>query len=155
LDLGRDPGTLGPFVVMDDPLADEYIVRDISPDRGHHRWAFLHPELKFRVEDARHLKLIAEFAIPEITFKVTGPVTVSCAVNGHSLGSIRYDRAGDFRLEKAVPDGVVKPGEDAHVTFEAQPRWVSPRSFPSSCAVWASLNKCGKSSPSCSAPRSR
>ena len=31
LDLGQDPGGLGPFIAMDDPASDDYIVRDISP----------------------------------------------------------------------------------------------------------------------------
>ena len=111
---------------MDDPVADDYIVRDISGDRGYRRWAFLHPELRFRVRETGHLKFAAEFAIPEVTFKVTGPVTITCAVNGHSLGSMRCPRAGDYRLQMAVPDGVVDAGKEAHVTFEANPRWVSP-----------------------------
>ena len=126
LDLGPDPGTVGSFVAMDDPLADQYIVRDISSDRGYRRWAFLHPEMRFRVKDASHLNFAAEFALPEVTFKVTGPVTVSCAVNGRPLGSMRCDRAGDWRFEKPVPQGVVEAGKDIHVTFEASPRWISP-----------------------------
>jgi len=126
LDLGRDPGGLGSFIAMDDPAAPDYIVRDISSERGFRRWAFLHPELRFRVREARHLTFAAEFALPEVTFKVTGPVTVSCALNGRPVGSIRCPHAGDYRLEAAVPDGLVSPDKEAHVTFEANPRWVSP-----------------------------
>ena len=77
VDLGQDPGGLGPWVVMDDPAADDYIVRDISPGRDHHRWAFQHPELRFRVRDASYSRFAAEFAIPEATFRTTGPVTGS------------------------------------------------------------------------------
>jgi hypothetical protein len=111
---------------MDDPTVGEYIVNDISTEQGLRRWAFLRPELKFQVKDASHLKLVAEFALPEVTYKVTGPVTVSSAVNGRPLGSIRCDHAGDWRLEKTVPEGLVKPDEEIHVTFDANPRWVSP-----------------------------
>jgi hypothetical protein len=126
LDLGMDPGHLKPFIYMDDPTVEEYIVSDISPEKGLRRWAFVRPELKFQVKDTSHLKLAAEFALPEVTYKVTGPVTVSGAVNGHDVGSLRCDHAGDWRLEKPVPDGVVKAGEEIHVTFQANPRWVSP-----------------------------
>jgi len=126
LALGQDPGGLGPFVTMDDPASDDYIVRDISPGRDHHRWAFLHPELRFRVKEAGHLKFAAEFAIPEATFKTTGPVTIAVAVDGNSLGDFRCDHAGDYRMEKPVPEGVLTPGKEVHVTFEANPRWVSP-----------------------------
>jgi hypothetical protein len=126
LDLGIDPDGPHAFVYMDDPVADDYLVNDISPERGTRRWAFLRPELRFRLQDVRHLIFAAEFTIPEVTYKVTGPVTVSCAVNGRSLGAIRCDRAGDFRLQKPVPDGLVEPNKFVRVTFEANPRWISP-----------------------------
>jgi len=126
LDLGTDPGGVGPFVQMENPLADDYVVRDFMPDHGVLRWAFVHPELRFRVKDAGNLKFEMEFAIPEVTFRVTGPVTVSCAVNGKHLGSIRCNHAGDYRMVNPVPDGLVQPDQYIHVTFEATPRWVSP-----------------------------
>jgi hypothetical protein len=125
-DLGPDPGGLGPFITMDDPQVDDYLVNDISPERGIRRWAFQRPELQFRVKVARHLKFSAEFAIPEVTYKVTGPVTVSVAVNGRTLGAMRCDHAGDFRLEKPVPEGLVLPDKTVRVTFDANPRWISP-----------------------------
>ena len=126
LDLGADPGGLTNFIRMDDPQAEDYIVKDISPERGLRRWAFVRPELRFRVNQASHLKFAAEFAIPEVTYKVTGPVTVSAAVNGKPVGSVRCDHPGDFVVEGAVPEGVVDPRQAVHVTFEATPRWISP-----------------------------
>jgi hypothetical protein len=126
IDLGADPDGPHAFVNMDDPVVDDYLVNDISPERGFRRWAFTRPELRFRLNDVRHLIFTAEFAIPEVTYKVTGPVTVSYAVNGRTLGAIRCDHAGDFRLEKPVPDGLVEPGKFVRVTFEANPRWISP-----------------------------
>jgi len=111
---------------MDDPDAGAFLVRDISPERGSTRWAFLHPELRFRVQDAQGLTFIMEFAIPDVTFRVTGPVTVSCAVNGKKLAAMRCGHAGDYRLERAVPAGWVEPGQPIRVTFDASPKWVSP-----------------------------
>lgn len=126
LNLGQDPGGLGPWIVMDDPASDDYIVRDISPGRDHHRWAFQHPELRFRIKEPGYSKFAAEFAIPDATFRTTGPVTVSASINGISLGSIRCDHAGDYRMEKPVPPEALTPGKEVHVTFEANPRWISP-----------------------------
>jgi hypothetical protein len=40
LDLGPNPGGLRSMVRMDDPDADVFLVRDISPERGVSRWAF-------------------------------------------------------------------------------------------------------------------
>jgi hypothetical protein len=111
---------------MDDPMAENYIVRDISSEIGFRRWAFLHPELRFRVKQGANLKFAAEFAIPEVTFKVTGPVTVAYAVNGRTLGSIRCPRPGDYRIEEAVPAGLVQSDKEVRVAFSASPRWVSP-----------------------------
>jgi hypothetical protein len=126
LDLGPDPSDALIFVAMDDPQVDDYLVNDISPERGFRRWAFVRPELRFRLKDVSHLIFTAEFAIPEVTYKVTGPVNVSVAVNGRTLGSIRCAHAGDFRLEKPVPDGLVEPDKPVRVIFEANPRWISP-----------------------------
>ena len=69
LDLGPDPDGPQAFVNMDDPVADDYLVRDISPERGFRRWAFTHPELRFRLQDVSHLIFTAEFAIPEVTLQ--------------------------------------------------------------------------------------
>jgi hypothetical protein len=126
LDLGPDPGGLGPFVTMDDPVSDEYIVKDISPGRDFRRWAFIAPELRFMVKDGSRLRFSAEFTIPEVTYKVTGPVTVSCSVNGKKLETMRCDHPGDYHLEKPVPDGWVQAASTVHVTFNASPRWISP-----------------------------
>ncbi len=124
--LGRDPGGPQAFVTMDDPLVEDYLVHDISAERGIRRWAFTRPELRFRVQDVRDLKFTAEFAIPEVTYQVTGPVTVAYAVNGRTLGALRCDHAGDFRLEKRVPAGIVEADMPVSVTFDANPRWISP-----------------------------
>jgi hypothetical protein len=126
LELGPDPGGLAGFVTMDDPVSDDYIVKDISPGRDFRRWAFIAPEMKFQVKDARHLKFAVDFTIPEVTYKVTGPVTVTYAVNGKQLGLERCDHAGDFHVEKAVPEGWVEAGTPVHVQLSATPRWISP-----------------------------
>lgn len=126
LDLGPDPDSARTFVRMDDPDADEFVVSDISPGRDFRRWAFAHPELRFRVKDARHLIFNAEFAIPEVTYKVTGSVTVSYAVNGKTIGTLRCGHPGDFHLATPVPEGLVEPEKPIRVTFEANPRWISP-----------------------------
>ena len=103
LDLGPDPDGPQAFVTMDEPVANDYLVRDISPERGFRRWAFTHPELRFRLQDVSHLIFTAEFAIPEVTYKVTGPVTVSYAVNGRNLGSLTLRSCRRFQAGKARP----------------------------------------------------
>jgi hypothetical protein len=111
---------------MDDAFAEDYFVRDISSERGVFRWAFLHPELRFRVPDSRKLQFAVEIAIPEVTFKDTGPVTIRILIDGNPLATLRCPRAEKYRIEKRVPSGWATPGKVVHVTFETEPRWVSP-----------------------------
>jgi hypothetical protein len=125
-DLGPDPGGVGPFVAMDDATADDYIVSDIISEHGYRRWAFLHPELRFKVKSVDRLKFAVEFAVPEVTFKDTGPITVACAVNGRTLATVHCVKAGDYKVEQPVPKGLVEAEKIIRVTFETTPRWVSP-----------------------------
>ena len=126
LDLGSDPDGPQAFIAMEDPLAPDYIVKDISGEPGLRRWAFTHPELRFRVQEVRHLIFTAEFAIPDVTYKVTGPVNVTYAIDGRTLGTLLCDHPGDFQLKVPVPDGLLEPDKFVHVTFDANPRWISP-----------------------------
>ena len=127
LDLGPDPGGLNAFVTMDDPVSDDYIVKDISPGRDFRRWAFIAPELRFRLKEPRHLNFAVDFAIPEVTYKVTGPVTVSYAVNGQTLGVAAVRPAWRFPPGEAGAGRAGSTGgKQVHVTFQATPRWISP-----------------------------
>ena len=126
LELGLDPGGVGSSVNMADPDANDYIVRDIGLMPGTWRWAFLHPELRFRVAHAEGLRFTAEVHIPEVTFKVTGPVAVTYLINGRRLGSVRCDHPGRCAIDRAVPPAWLVPGDYIHVTFDADRHWVSP-----------------------------
>ncbi len=126
LDLGVDPGGLAEFITMDDPAADDYIVRDIGRQPGTYRWAYLHPELRFRVASPAGLRFTAQIFVPEVTFKVTGPVNVTYAVNGKPLGSLRCDHFGKYEISTPVSAGWLETGKDVHVTFETDRRWVAP-----------------------------
>jgi hypothetical protein len=126
LDLGSDPSGVGAFVKMSDADADDYIVHDIGRMPGVWRWAFTHPELRFRLKSAEGTHFVGEIAIPDITFRVTGPVRITYFIDGRMLGSIRCDRSGKFDIDQAVPAGWVEGNRYVHVTFETDRRWVSP-----------------------------
>jgi hypothetical protein len=125
-DYGPDPDGPHAFVNMDDPVAEDYFVHDISTERGYRRWAFAHPVLRFRLSDIKSVTFVTEFALPEATYKVTGPVTVDYFVAGHKLGSLRCDHPGDYRISKPVPEDWLEAGEFLEVSYEANPRWISP-----------------------------
>jgi hypothetical protein len=126
LNLGLDPGGIGPSVKMSDPDAGDYIVRDIGSMPGAWRWAFAHPELRFRVGRTEGWRFTAQLAVPEVTFRVTGPVGIAYFVDGRKLGAIRCDHPGQFAIDQAIPAGWLEVGRYLHVTFEADRHWVSP-----------------------------
>jgi hypothetical protein len=111
---------------MGDPASDDYVVRDVTPEHAALRWTFLHPELRFLLRETRGQTFQMRFVISEVTFKVTGPVTVSCAIEGRPLGTMRCEHAGEYQLSKPVPADWLAAGKEIHVTFFAEPRWVAP-----------------------------
>jgi hypothetical protein len=126
LDLGMDPGGVRPSVKMSDADAGDYIVRDIDRMPGAWRWAFAHPELRFRLNQAAAWRFTAQIAIPQVTFQVTGPVTVTYLIDGRRLGSIRCAHPGQFEIDQPVPAAWLDPGRYIHVKFETDRPWVSP-----------------------------
>jgi hypothetical protein len=127
LDLGQDPGGIGSAVKMDDADAADYLVRDISSTPGNWRWAFLHPELRFRLHSSEGLHFTAEIAIVEATFRVTGPVTIGYFIEGRRLGAIRCDHPAKFEIDELVPPGWIQLDRYIHVSFEADRHWTSPQ----------------------------
>ena len=111
---------------MGDPRSDDFVVRDVTPEHAALRWTFIHPELRFRLKETAGLSFEMRFVLADVTFKVTGPVTVSCAIEGRPLGSLHCDHAGEYRFSKPVPAKWLSNDKEVHVTFSAEPRWVSP-----------------------------
>jgi hypothetical protein len=112
-------------VRMSDADAGDYIVRDIDRMPGAWRWASARPELRFRVQQPEGWHFAAQIAIPQVTFRVTGPVTVSYLIDGRKLGAIRCAHPGRFEIDQPVPSAWLDPGRYIHVTFEADRHWVS------------------------------
>lgn len=117
------------IVNMGDRDAPEHIVQDISnliegPERSW-RWCGQRPEVKVRVKPAGDLKFTIDFAVPETTFRDTGPVTMSFYVNQHLLDRVRYTAPGQLHFEKLVPPGWVTPGQDTVLAAAIDKTWGS------------------------------
>src|SRR6266542_2677962 len=73
---GEDPEPgLGRFVRMSDRNAARYLLggfRD-APVGTPNRWADQHARLRFFLLAVDRLKFTMDFAIPDVTFKITGP----------------------------------------------------------------------------------
>lgn len=90
-------------ISMDDSDAPSRFVRDISPAlAGTWRWTGQRPAIDIFMRVNEGVRYVIDFALPEVTFKATGPVTVSFLVNDHLLDSVRYTEAGDKHFEKPV-----------------------------------------------------
>ena len=114
---------------MNTPQADSYIVRDISPaiPKTPWRWTYKRPELRFILYNGVGRKFIMDLAVPEVTFKETGPVTISVFINDHPLDQARYDTPGQKHMEKPVPPEWLKGVMIVNVAAEIDKVWTQPQ----------------------------
>jgi len=117
---------LGYYLSMDDPQAALYLVQDFQDHGpGTWRWAYAHPVLRFFVPDVPRLKFVMDFAIPERTFRETGPVTLTFRVNGALFGRFLCDHPGELHLSQPVPRELLHPAAINLVAIDPHPVWVS------------------------------
>jgi hypothetical protein len=117
---------LGYFLDMSDPHADLYLLRDFQDHGpGTWRWAYSHPALRFFVPDVPRLKFTMDFAIPERTFRDTGPVTLTLRINGVFFNRQRVESPGELHYLRAVPAGLLRPNAENRVEIDPDPVWVS------------------------------
>ncbi len=107
--------------------ADSSVVQDIPKggQPGPWRWTGKRPTVRLTLLSANNLKFHAEFAVPDATFKDTGPVTLSFFVNDHLLDQQRYDTPGQKTFEKPVPAAWLQAPGSNTLAIEADKVWVS------------------------------
>ena len=116
------------FVNMNDPRADDYIVRDISSalEGNAYRWARKRPTLRFVLQSTEHLRFVMDFFLSPDTMKVTGPVTISYYINNHLLDRVRYDKPGIVHFEKPVSPEWLIAGAETLAAAELDKTYVAP-----------------------------
>lgn len=126
---GPEPSPVTHFVSMNAPNAEAHFVRGVSRHLEAGSWRWLEPraELVFRLTTTRHLRFVMEFAIPEITFAQRGPVVISVFVNDQLLARSRYEKGGEFRLEKPVAPEWLRTHLHNYVTLEIDKPWIAPQ----------------------------
>ncbi len=103
-------GGLAHFVAMSDPNADAYIVQGFrAKSEGAWRWAHEHPVLRFFLPALGRAKFSMALTLPDQTFRLTGPVTLTLAINGHVLDRVRYEKPGEQQYAHDVPAAFLKP----------------------------------------------
>ena len=113
------------LVQMADSDAPAFFVQDIGGLEGNWRWAGKRPTLRLRPRANEGLHYVIDFTLPDVTFKETGPVTVSFYVGGRALASEHYASAGARHFDQEVPPDWIVPGQDTLVAAEIDKVWVS------------------------------
>jgi hypothetical protein len=125
---GFNPGPEAMMVEMGDPDAGLHIVKDIyGPADPSWRWTSQNPTVQLLVLSTENLKYVADFAIWDDGFKVTGPVEVAFLVNGKPLEKIRYTAPGVKHFEKAVPPDWLSVDAETTLGMSVDKLYVAPR----------------------------
>jgi hypothetical protein len=113
------PYRLNRVIDMDDAAAPSRFVRDISRMlAANWRWTGQRPAIDIFMRANDGVRFVIDFALPEVNFKTTGPVTLSFYVNNHLLDTVRYSQAGLKHFEKPVPPEWIPAGHESTVSAE-------------------------------------
>jgi hypothetical protein len=112
---------------MNQADAPSRFVRDISAAlAGTWRWTGQRPAIDIFMRANQGILYVIDFAVPDATFKDTGPVTLSFYVNDHLLDTVRYATPGDKHFEKPVPPEWIPVGRESTVSAEIDKVWTAP-----------------------------
>jgi hypothetical protein len=107
------PHRVGYFVDTSDPNSVSQILSGITPGGpAPSKWTLQNPAVRVVPHTNQGLRYTIDFDVPNVTFRVTGPVTLTFLVNGHVLESVRYVVAGSYHYEKPVPPDWMTPFSD-------------------------------------------
>jgi hypothetical protein len=121
------PHRMSRMVDMSDSDSPAHFVGGILPGTpAPWRWTNQKPTVKVTPRTNQGLRFVIDFSLPEVTFKETGPVTMSFFVNDHLLESVPYTASGEYHYEKAVPAEWVEPLKDSQLAASVDKVWVSP-----------------------------
>lgn len=109
---------------MSDGDAPPHFVQDISPALADSwRWTGKHPAIHVLMRANDGVRYAIDFTLPQVTFRETGPVTLSFDVNDHKLDSVRYTEPGNKHFEKPVPKEWIPKGRESTVAAEIDKTW--------------------------------
>lgn len=116
-----------PMVVMSDPSCEQFFVQDIltGEQSAPWRWTRKRPTVKVALKSVSNMRFYAEFALPEVTFKETGPVSITFFVNGHAIDTVRYESPGQQTFEKPLGAGLLKEMSDNTLAADIDKVYIS------------------------------
>lgn len=115
------------FIAMNDPKAPEHFISGMIPglNDGAWRWTHQSPTFQFQLSTTQALRLQAKIAIPEITFKDTGPVKIKVHIGSHLLDTIDFPKPEQRVWEKEVPADWLSTDRPVLVRMEIDKLWKS------------------------------
>jgi hypothetical protein len=115
------------IVAMIDGDSPPHIVEGIVPGNpAPWRWANQKAIIKVVPRTNQGLHYTIDFSLPQVTFKETGPVTMTFLVNDHVVDSVPYKVSGEYHFEKAIPAEWVDPLKETMLAASVDKVWVSP-----------------------------
>jgi hypothetical protein len=114
---------------MADADAESHFVQDISAELAGNtwRWTGKRPTIRLHPDSNQKLAYSIDFAIPDATFRQTGPVILSLFVNDRLLGRVRCALPGRRRVERPVPAEWLKENEEVTLAAEIDKVWTPPQ----------------------------
>jgi hypothetical protein len=125
---GDEPSPVaGRMFRMGDPNVASYLVKDVpnGPEGAPWRWVYERPEFRFLITDPHDLSFFMDFALPDETFKQTGPVTFSLFINGKPSRSC-VSPSPPTAAGGACSAELLKADALNDVAIEVNPVWVAP-----------------------------
>ncbi len=114
-----DPHSRACLFPMSDPALASHIVRDIpsDPALGRIRWTGPQPTLHCTLPDDGPWLAVFDFDVHGVTFRQTGPITLTFSVDGREIGKMRCDAPGPRRFRAPLPPELSRAG--AELTLQA------------------------------------
>ena len=123
---GKDPDLLGQYMLAGDTVSDVYVVQGLGDPQTGWRWSGERIEMRFRLRNPNPKTFQMRFDVNQVTFKDTGPITITFVINGHVLDKVRYDQPGDKEFKKPVPTEWLDYEAENTFVAEIDKPWASP-----------------------------
>jgi hypothetical protein len=115
---------------MTDPKAAEFFLHGIDSELSGNawRWTGPNPALRLRAPAAPPFDLVIDFAVAEVTFRGTGPLSIAVTLNAKPFDTIRCAAPGRMLFRKEVQAELLRPGDVAEVALSIDKTWKAPDS---------------------------
>jgi hypothetical protein len=123
---GPERKPFGAFARISDPHSDGNIVSGVRPEDRRWAWTARRAELRYWLLEDRPWRFVLNLYIARETLTKTGPVKISCYINGKLLGALDADEGREYTFEKPVPGSWVGTAAPVSVVIETDKVLTAP-----------------------------